>query len=466
MFIGREKELAVLNERYDSNNFECMIIYGRRRVGKTSLISEFCRDKPAVFFSALNSTDKENLEMLSRSIYEYESDNTDGAPIYKSYDDAFDKISALGKKKRIIFVIDEYPYLASAYEAISSKLQHIIDHKWKNSRIFLILCGSSMSFMENQVLGYQSPLYGRRTGQMKIQALSFKETSLFYPHLDNEQQAVLYGITGGIPLYVQNLDVTQDIDTSLKKNFFVPSSFLIEEPQNLLKQELREPAVYNSIITAIAQGASRLNDIATKTGMSTAVCTKYVNSLISLGLIQKDTPVTEKAGRKTIYLIKDSLFRFWYRFVPHNINAVNSGRFPLFYDTLVKRNINEYMGLVFEQMCRDWLMNEVSPEKLPIMLVDIGQWWGSSSKLKKEVQIDIVGMSGNSDEYIIGSCKFRNEQIGTDEYDLLKSYAEAFGKGSRYYYYIFSKSGFTSGLEELGKEGIVNLIFLDDMYNN
>ena len=464
MFIGREKELNVLNDLYNSKNFECMIIYGRRRVGKTSLISEFCKDKPTIFFSALNSTAKENLEMLSKEIFAFENNNIDTAPVYNNYDDALDRIGYIGQTKRIVFVIDEYPYLAASYEAISSKLQHIIDHKWKDSHIFLILCGSSMSFMENQVLGYQSPLYGRRTGQMKIQALSFKETSLFYPHLGYKQQALLYGITGGIPLYVQKLDVKKDIHTSLKQNFFVSSSFLIEEPQNLLKQELREPAVYNSVITSIAQGASRLNDIATKTGMSTAICSKYINSLISLGLIQKETPITEKQGRKTIYLIKDPFFRFWYRFVPHNITAVNSGRFPLFYDDLVKRNLNEYMGLVFEQMCRDWLMYDVSPENLPIMLVDIGQWWGSSAKLKKEIQIDIVGVSGNSDEYIIGSCKFRNEKIGTDEFDLLKSYAEVFGKGSKYHYYIFSKSGFTTSLEEIGKQGEVRLITLKDMY--
>ena len=145
MFIGRKNELAVLNERYNKDNFECMIIYGRRRVGKTSLISEFCKDKPTIFFSALNSTGKENLEMLSKAIYEYENDPSDTVPVYQNYDDALNKIGNIGKDKRIVFVIDEYPYLASAYEAISSKLQHIIDHKWKNSRIFLILCGSSIS---------------------------------------------------------------------------------------------------------------------------------------------------------------------------------------------------------------------------------------------------------------------------------------------------------------------------------
>ena len=466
MFIGRKNELTVLNERYNKDNFECMIIYGRRRVGKTSLISEFCKDKPTIFFSALNSTGKENLEMLSKSIYEYENDPSDTVPVYQNYDDALNKIGNIGKDKRIVFVIDEYPYLASAYETISSKLQHIIDHKWKNSRIFLILCGSSMSFMENQVLGYQSPLYGRRTGQMEINALSFREASHFYPELNNEQQALLYGITGGIPLYIQNLDVKDDIDTSLKNNFFVPSSFLIEEPQNLLKQELREPAVYNSVITAIAQGASRMNDIATKVGLSTSVCTKYINRLISLGLIGKETPITEKQGKKTIYTIKDSLFRFWYRFVQHNITAVNSGRFPLFYNELVKRYMNEYMGLVFAQMCRDWLMYDVPPDDLPVMLVDIGQWWGTSSKLKKEIQIDIVGVSGNSNEYIIGSCKFRNEKIDTDELELIKSYAEVFGKGSKYYYYIFSKSGFTDELKKLGEKGEVKLITLEDMYDN
>ena len=186
MFYCRENELNELNRRYQKNKFECIIIYGRRRVGKTALINEFCKEKPTIFLSALNASSQENLEALSKAIYEIKHSETDTFPVYSSFDAAFTEITRMAKEERLIFVIDEYPYLAKADKSISSRLQHIIDHVWKDSNLFLILCGSSMSFMEYQVLGYESPLYGRRTGQFKIKALNYKEITVFNTTLNNE----------------------------------------------------------------------------------------------------------------------------------------------------------------------------------------------------------------------------------------------------------------------------------------
>ena len=451
-----------MNRRYKKGEFECLIVYGRRRVGKTALINEFCKDKPTVFFSALNASDKENLEALSKAIYEKDHPGMESAPVFQSFDAALDQITRMAEKERLVFVIDEYPYLAKANKSISSRLQHIIDHTWKNGQLYLILCGSSMSFMEYQVLGYESPLYGRRTGQYKIQALTYKEMTAFNPTLTPEQQSLVYGITGGIPHYINKLDVDEDVDVALKENLFNTSSYLFEEPENLLKQELREPAIYNSVITAIAGGASHANEIATKVGVESAVCAKYLKVLLDLGIIKKETPITEKPGKKTIYTIGDNFFRFWYRFVPQNTSAISAGRVEQIYEPVIKRHLSDYMGLVFEQMCREYLLRYASD--LPIILSDVGQWWGTDSKAKKEVQIDIVGSPVEGDEYIIGSCKYRNTIIGVDEFELIKHYADVFGKGKKYHFYIFSKSGFTKDLQELGDKGDVKLITLDDMY--
>ena len=227
MFHCRENELRDMNRRYNKGNFECLIVYGRRRVGKTALINEFCKDKPTVFFSALNASDKENLEALSKAIYEKDHPGMDSAPVYQSFDAAFDEITHMAEKERLVFVIDEYPYLAKANKSISSRLQHIIDHTWKNGQLYLILCGSSMSFMEYQVLGYESPLYGRRTGQYKIQALTYKEITAFNPTLTPEKQSLVYGVTGGIPHYINKLDVYEDVDDALKENLFHAPSHLL-----------------------------------------------------------------------------------------------------------------------------------------------------------------------------------------------------------------------------------------------
>ena len=462
MFYCREKELSSLNKRYKQDKFECIVIYGRRRIGKTALINEFCKGKKVVFFSALNATVLENLESLSKSIYLYNHKDSSSAPIYKNFDDAFLEISRIAQNERLIFVIDEYPYLAKADSSISSRLQHIIDHVWQNSKLFLILCGSSMSFMEHQVLGYESPLFGRRTAQYKIQALSYREITAFNPTLSLEEQALVYGITGGIPHYINKLNVNKDLDGALLENLFNTSGYLFEEPDNLLKQELREPAIYNSIITAIASGSSHLNEIATKVGLEPGKCSKYLSVLFELGIINKQTPITEKVGKKTIYELADQFFRFWYRFVPKNMSAITSGRIDKIYDQAIKKNYSDYLGLTFECMCREYIMKYA--ENLPIPLARVGQWWGTDKDKKKEVQIDIVGTPLEGSHYIIGSCKYKNEKIGVDELELLKEYSQVFAKGTEYSYFIFSKSGFTENLINQAQQENVTLLTLEDLY--
>lgn len=462
MFYCREEELRTMNNRYKKDRFECVVIYGRRRVGKTALINEFCKGKPTVYFSALNASSQENLEALSKAIYTCQNPDSTSTPTYRSYEDALEAITGMAMEKRLVFVIDEYPYLAKAEKSISSRLQHIIDHSWQGSRIYLILCGSSMSFMEYQVLGYESPLYGRRTAQFKIQALTYREITEFHPELKAADQALLYGVTGGIPHYINKLDVESNLDEALLDNLFSTSSYLFEEPENLLKQELREPAIYNSVISAIAAGASHSNEISTKVGLESGVCAKYLKVLLDLGILKKETPITEKPGKKTIYAIDDNFFRFWYRFVPRNMSVISAGRMRLIYEQAVKRFYPDYMGLVFEKMCQEYLLRYA--KDLPILLSNVGQWWGTDSKTRKEVQIDIVGVPVDGNEYLIGSCKYRNEKIGIEELELLRRYAAVFRQNGIFHYYIFSKGGFTPALLEAEMQGEVTLLTLEDLY--
>lgn len=463
MFYCREEELRTMNRRYDKNQFECIVIYGRRRVGKTALINEFCKDKTTVYFSALSASSQENLEALSKAIYNCKDPEGSVAPTYRSYADALDEITAMSKQQRLVFVIDEYPYLAKSEKSFSSRLQHMIDRQWQDSQLYLILCGSSMNFMEYQVLGYESPLYGRQTAQFKIQSLTYREMTQFHPNLSLQDQALLYGVTGGIPHYINKLEVDTNLDEALLENLFNTSSYLFEEPENLLKQELREPAIYNSVISAIADGASRLNEISTKVGLESGICTKYLKVLLKLGILKKETPVTEKPGKKTIYMIDDNFFRFWYRFVPKNMSAISAGRIKHIYEAAIKKNYSDYMGLVFEKMCQEYLIRYA--ENLPILLSTVGQWWGTDSKNHKEVLIDIVGVPVEGNEYLIGSCKYRNEKIGIDELKLIQNYASVFRKDGAFHYFIFSKSGFTSALLEAEKKGDVTLLTLEDLYS-
>lgn len=465
-FYCRESELEKLNRRYQNGEFECVVIYGRRRVGKTALINEFCKEKKTIYFSALNASLQENLRALSKAIFLCQKPEAETFPEYRTFEEAFAEITRMCIKERVIFVIDEYPYLAKTDESVSSRLQHLIDHVWQESKLYLILCGSSMNFMQNQVLGYESPLYGRRTAQFKIEPLTYKETAMFHPELKCEQNAFVYGITGGIPHYINKLSIKNSLDEALLESVFDRSGYLFEEPENLLKQELREPAIYNSVITSIAEGASKLNEIATKTGLETGACTKYIKVLMELGILKKETPITEKPGKKTVYAIEDNFFRFWYRFVPQNMAAISTGRIVKNYERVIKSKMHDYMGLIFEKMCKEYLL--MYAENLPFEIADVGQWWGTDSIERKEVQIDIVGTPMKEEnsrmEYIIGSCKFKNEKIGVDELELLKHYSDVFGKGRKYYYYIFSLGGFTEGLQNIAVKEGVKLISLEEMY--
>ena len=324
-----------------------------------------------------------------------------------------------------------------------------------------------MSFMQNQVLGYESPLYGRRTAQFKIEPLTYKETAVFHPKLSREENAWIYGITGGIPHYINKLEIHGSLDEAIIDSIFDRSGYLFEEPENLLKQELREPGIYNSIITAIAEGASKLNEITTKTGLESGKCSKYIKVLIELGILRKETPITEKPGKKTIYGIEDNFFRFWYRFVPQNYSTILSGRFPRSYERVVRSRMHDYMGLIFEKMCKEYLMRYA--EDLPFDLADVGQWWGTDSREKKQIQIDIVGVpvqesNQKISKYLIGSCKFKTEKIGLNELELLERYATVFAKGEKYYYVIFSLGGFTEELLSVAHERNVMLLTLEDIY--
>lgn len=302
MFIGRTPELAELERLYGTGKFQCVIVYGRRRVGKTSLITEFTKDKEAAYFAGQETGANENLESLSRSIFSLSRDFSEASTLFPSFREALESVFSLAENRRVILTIDEYPHLAASYRGISSLLQTLIDKHKDSSKLFLILCGSSLSFMENQVLGYKSPLYGRRTAQFKVLPFNFDETLEYFAHESHEfspqDAAVLYGVTGGIPLYVSLMDKDLSVADNIMLHFLSPAGYLFEEPTNLIKQECREPARYNAIIKAIADGASRLSVIAGKTGMETSLCSTYISKLISIGILKKEYPFREERSKK------------------------------------------------------------------------------------------------------------------------------------------------------------------------
>lgn len=460
MFIGREREVAALDRLYESNKFEFAVIYGRRRVGKTALINHFIDDKESIYFMGVESNEKQNLENFSKSIIEYSS-GIEAETSFLSFQAALEYVFKLSERKRLILVIDEYPYVARSSKSLASTLQLLIDKYKDTSQLMLILCGSLMSYMEDEVLAYKSPLYGRRTAQMKIQPFSFEETCRCFKNFSDEDKALAYGIVGGTPQYLLQMDDRLSIEDNIKNTYLNPISFLYEEPTNLLKQEVREPAIYTAIITAIAVGASRMSDISNKVGEDSNICANYLKSLINLGIVKKETPYGEKTSRKSIYSIEDNMFRFWYRFVPNNNSVIMRGAADIVYRR-IEPQLSEYMGAVFEGMCKQYLWKLLLDGNSPVEFSELGRWWGNDPIEKKQTEIDIMGEQDKKTA-LFGECKWTNEKIDLGVLETLIKRSKLFSY-INVHLFLFSKSGFTKGcIDKANELGNVSLVTYADM---
>jgi AAA+ ATPase superfamily predicted ATPase len=453
-----------LNKQFVSGAFECSIIYGRRRVGKTSLLTEFIKGKPTIFFTARETNAQENLLLFSQCINRFlfnQETVTGDEPVFRSFENALNTLFQNAEKKRLILVIDEFPYLAQAYRGISSLLQEKIDQGKEHSKLFIILCGSSMSFMENQVLGYQSPLYGRRTAQYKVEPFDFFESAAFFPGFNPVELIQVYSMTGGIPLYLSLFNDHTSIKENVIDNFLTRSGFLFEEPENLLKQELREPANCNAVIREIASGSTKISEIASKTGLETAAVSHLIKTLLELGIVKKESPVTESVNRKSIYKIADNLFRFWYRFIPDIMDIIQRDNPQRAYE-FIEAGLPAYIGSTFEDICGQYLWQENNADRLPFFFQKIGRWWGNDPIKRRESEIDLLALRGKT-HAMFCECKWTNQKIDKSLLDTLIEKSQPF-HFSKKYYCLFSKNGFTSGCEKAAASmDNVKLASLKDM---
>lgn len=459
MFIGREQELNTLNKLYRSDRFEFAVIYGRRRVGKTALISEFTKDKATIFFTGVETNAKQNLDNFSRCIMEFGTGIVVDSS-FASFQAALEYVFELAKTKRIVLVIDEYPYVARASKSLASTLQLLIDKNKDSSKLFLILCGSSMSYMEDHVLAYKAPLYGRRTAQLKIKPFDFFEARRYFTNFSDIDKALAYGVVGGTPQYLMQINDSLSIEENIKSTHLNPASSIFEEPNNLLKQEVREPAIYNAVVTAIATGCSKMNEISNKIDEDTSVCAAYIKNLITLGIVKKESPYGEKSGRKTIYSVEDNMFRFWYRFVPENTSIISRGATDLAYKRIAPE-LPSYMGGVFEEICKQYLWKLLLEDKCAVNFSDLGRWWGTNPKTRTQEEIDIMGTS--KDSSLFAECKWTNEKVDLGVLEILVQRSNLFNYKKKHFY-LFAKAGFTKGCMDKAMEmGNVTLVGYDEM---
>lgn len=470
MFVARDRELSLLEDAYAGSGLKCVVVYGRRRVGKTCLINQFVRGKKNVHLLAARDTNaRDNLTALSRAVLT-EYDPTDplaasaaSVPAFQDFDAALSHVFEEARDRHVVLALDEYPYLAKSHPGISSVLQHLIDAN-QSASIMIILCGSSMSFMEHQVLGEKSPLYGRRTGQIKLQPFDFVDAARMLGTDDAQRAIELYALAGGIPLYLQQIDARNSAEWNIAHNVLGPGTYLYEEPLAFLLQEVTTPQPYASVIEAIAQGRPRPQEIADATGLPAPNVSNYLKKLIELGIVTRDTPVGHAKKRQVVYRLSDNLFRFWYSFVPRYQSAIELGATAQVAHRLMRGEFEAYVGHVFEDVCRQWLSRAIARGEIDMLPARMGHWWGTDPESRKQADVDVVAL-GLDGELVVGECKWTSKPVGADVVDLLAHRATLVADESgRTDLIVFSKAGFADSARRAAEErGNVRLVAVTDM---
>lgn len=450
-FIDREKELQFLNKEYNKNEASFVVIYGRRRVGKTSLIKEFIKGKRAIYFLATEEIEEENVNSFKDKVADFYNNELIRRINNLKWDELFDIIvNNYSWDEKLIIVIDEFQYLGKINTAFPSIFQKIWDEKLKDKNVMVIICGSLINMMESQALNYSSPLYGRRTGQIKLKQIPFAYYKNFFQTDVNFIE--FYSVTGGVPKYIEMFKNEKEVFEGIKNTILNKDSFLYEEPFFLLEREVQDIGTYFSIIKTIALGNHKLGNIATALGVPQNKLTKYLTTLINLDLIKRDIPITEEnpeKSKKGLYFINDNFIEFWFKFVYPYRSYIELDEIDFVMDKIKRSFIVNHVSFVYEEICRENILNMVINGEIEIEIQKIGRWWDSKE------EIDIVGLNFENNDILFGECKYLNIPVDVDVFYKLKEKSQMveWKKGKRNeYFIIFSKSGFTDSLVNVAKE--------------
>lgn len=458
-FVDRQAELSGLRSMWRSDRAELAVVHGRRRMGKTALLREFVRDVPHLFWMATLGAEPVLRADFSTAIERARRPTSGEAPIYPSWQAALLALAELAQRERLVAVLDEFPYLVTADPSLPSVLQRVWDESLQRSHLMLVLCGSQLGMMEREVLSYGAPLYGRRTGQIDLGPLPASSLAYLYPRYDASQRMEAYAVLGGIPAYLAQFSDQQSILENIEQQVLDPLGFLYREPEFLLREELRDPRLYQAILLAIAQGRTRLSEIAQVVGLDRTAVPGYLKVLTDLRLVERRVPVTEPrpaTSRRGIYRLRDNFLSFYYRFVAPQASLLEGGyRAPL-----VRRIAEQLASLVaeaFEEQCRLWLLAQA--EVLPFVPEQVGSWWDG------EDEIDVVAVSHTERRMMVGECKWWAGPVGANVLAELRRRAarlEALG-WSVAGHYLFARSGFTPELEQAAARGEVRLVSVDQV---
>ena len=450
MFINRENELSFLENKWSGSTAQMIILWGKRRVGKTELVKQFIKNKPHIYYLAESTHEKEQLKRFSAALGEFFQEPLLLTRGFDTWEESFRYIK--DKNRRFVLVIDEFPYLIQSNTAIPSLFQKGWDEHLSKTPVYLLLLGSSVGMMETEVLGYRAPLYGRRTGQWKLQPMPFSHVRGFRPGRSFQDQVQHYSVCGGIPAYWEWFSKKQDFYQNLTNHVLSKGEPLYDEVEFILRAELREPRYYFALLQAIAQGKRKLSEIVNATGISQPTANKYLGVLADLDIVEREVPVTEKTplkSKKGLYRIKDEFFQFWFRFTFTQRADLEMGRIDPVVNR-IKKEMPGYLSFIYERVAQEIIRENAD---LFFPLERLGRWWN------RHDEIDIVGLNHEANSLVCSEVKWSRNRIGENILRDLKAKAERIPWGNtrtKRCYALFSKSGFTEGMQALAeKENVI-----------
>ena len=466
-FIGRKNELHTLNTEYNRNS-SFVVIYGRRRVGKTTLIKEFLKNKTAFYYLATEELESQSMKRLANVIARTTKNTLLQKIEFTDWLDLFQLIADYKPEEKKVLVIDEFPYLVKTNSAFPSILQNAWDEFLKDSNVMLILSGSLIGMMQKHALSYDSPLYGRRTAQMRLTPLPF--TSIYETqNLPFEQAVEQFALTGGVPKYLEFFEDGRPLEEQLKDAVFSKNGFLYEEPNFLLKSESLTAVNYFSIIKTIADGNHKLGKIASALGQESSSLTPYLSTLSELGFIEKRTPITEKnpeKSRKGLYFIADNFLRFWFCYVYPYKGELELDNMQIVLDEIHKDFKEKFVAFAYEDICKDIFAKLCSNNAISFVPSRIGSYW--LNDYDGDTEIDVMSVDHQNKQVFAGECKYHTKPVDASVYFALKEKVDNAAEIRKSFpkynviYGLFSKSGFTKRMLDIAKENLNILLIHED----
>ena len=465
-FIGRKREMEKLESEY-SRDSSFVVIYGRRRVGKTTLIKEFLKDKTAFYFLATEEIESQSMKRLAGVVARTTKNRLLQNATFTDWLDLFQVIADYEPEKKKVFVIDEFPYLVKTNSAFPSILQNAWDEVLKDKNVMLILSGSLIGMMQKHALSYDSPLYGRRTSQMRLAPLLFTDIYAVQS-LAFTESVEQYAVTGGVPKYLEFFEDGRELTEQIKDAVLSKNGFLYEEPFFLLKSESMTAVNYFSIIKAIADGNHKIGKIAGVLGIESSKLTPYLSTLSDLGFVEKRTPVTEKnpeKSRKGLYFIADNFIRFWFKYVYPYKGELELDNMQIVLEEMKKDFETKFVAFAYEDICKDIFANLCKRGVVDFVPSRIGAYW--LNDYTGDTEIDVMAVDNQNKRIFAGECKYHRNPVDASVYYALKEKVLDAGEIRKSYpvydviYGVFSKSGFTQRMLDAARE-TSNLVLVNE----